>query len=94
MKELRQQQVIVVEEKLCVIQRIIEAGADVSPAMRYRLEGYLTALIALDVVSAQALQVLWRSILHERASLQVAANNQVSISILMPRAPVYPSTKT
>lgn len=73
----------------------LQSGRDVSPAGRYRLEGYLQALLDAGVLEA--------AVLRERIE-QIAGQYGISepplgdapncLPYQVPRAPVFPSTKT
>lgn len=92
----RQQQALQqCEGQLLAIFSELQQGRDVAPATRYRIEGYLAALVAMDVLSeAQAAATIdqaWRQVFTTEPVRD--ANSPLSIPVVMPRAPVYPSTQ-
>ena len=93
------------ETRLQAIYGALADGNDVAPAQRYRAQGFAQALVIVGVLSEVEFKTLL-DIACQRAfngavpqALQSAINTTAAndgsccIPIVMPRAPVYPSTK-
>ena len=72
-------------------ERFNVAGG-MSPALRYRLEGYLQAMLQVHGVQPAWLVEQWARIFVDQPPLHVSAG-KVRITLLMQRAPVVPTTK-
>ncbi len=83
------------EARLCAIYQAFADGRDVSPAYRYRTEGYLEAALELGFFSEQQCADLQgrlqRDILGKECAL--GQEQPARVPVIMKRAPVYPSTK-
>ena len=63
-----------------------------SPALRYRLEGYLQAMLQVHDIQPAWLVEQWARVFGDQPPLHVSAG-KVGITLLMQRAPVVPTTK-
>lgn len=76
----------------------LQGGGEVSPALRLRTEGFMQALIALDITTITALQARMGTIYIECFQQELPDNWQElfpfpQIPGFGLRAPVYPSTR-
>lgn len=69
-------------------------GLDVSPAMRYRTEGFAQALVAMGALSErQCIDIMaeiYQAVFGD--ALDISTMTSLRIPPVMKRAPVYPST--
>ncbi len=76
--------------------RSLQQGRDVSPASQYRLEGLMQAAQLLELASEQQLQ-RWKQQAYRRhwgeALPEHSLGQPTELLLLMPRAPVWPSTR-
>lgn len=72
-------------------------GLDIPPALLYRLEGFIDAGIMVAFISAADIKKRLTTLAEHYAGAEAAAiyenDDRVILHLLMPEAPVYPSTK-
>lgn len=80
-------------ERLHTIFQDYAQGLDVSPAARYRTEGFAEALITMGELSEQQCIEMMAEVYQTvfAAAMDTSAITQMRIPPLMKRAPVYPS---
>ncbi|MFQ3199454.1 MAG: hypothetical protein ACI9SK_000161 [Zhongshania sp.] len=73
-------------------------GLDIPPALLYRLEGFIDAGIMLAFISATDMKKRLTALAEHYAGADAAAiyenDDRIILHLLMPEAPVYPSTKS
>ena len=81
--------------RLVALFTVYTVGSDVTPAERYRTEGFAEALIAAGLLDTRS----WAAMIEETflavtgEPLPGFDSQQPFIPLLMARAPVFPSTK-
>ncbi|CAH0992385.1 hypothetical protein SIN8267_02504 [Sinobacterium norvegicum] len=89
-----------VEQACQRLQRYVERCANgdyPSPAERYRLEGYLSALLDSELLAEATLRQWWQqaaTVVDDEQVLIIGLPDGVSLPMLYRRAPVFPSGKS
>lgn len=91
---MKQRYLIEAEQRLRVILEAFKRGEDVAPAQRFRTEGFFETGVFLDLVTPQQLSDLLTRLQREVLDVdeQRLFTDQLTIPVLMKRAPVWPST--
>jgi hypothetical protein len=82
----------IVEARLREAARQIEAGADLAPARRHRIEGMLELLLADGGFSREEIAARCAAILPAEGVVRIA-EDRVVLDLWQRRAPVHPSTR-
>jgi hypothetical protein len=82
----------IVEARLRDAVQQIEAGADLAPAQRYRIEGMLELLLAEGTCSGEEIAARCAAILPVNTGVRVV-EQRVALDLWQRRAPVHPSTR-
>lgn len=85
----------VLTDRLRQVFAAYQRGEDVSPAQRFRLEGFAEALILSGEISEPEWIALIARLYQEELgqALPESAAGVARVPLLMQRAPVFPSTK-
>jgi hypothetical protein len=82
------------QQRLRTIFEALARGEDVAPAQRYRVEGFMAAGVHLQLASEQELAEIMAGLQREILNIEppCLAADPLTISVVMKRAPVTPST--